>query len=194
MVREALYLDAAYYYTMIDDLIVRTPSGRMIDGDNEVTKKNSGDGYVQGIEFSGAWMFVADWTLWGNVSWMDGEVDTYPTSAPEKRREPLDRLMPLTGNAGLKFEPSERYWVEAVMKAAAKADRLSTRDKSDTDRIPEGGTPGYAVFSIRGGYRITEDVEVSVEAANLANKDYRVHGSGVNEPGRNLIVAVDCAF
>ena len=32
------------FYTSIDDLIVRTPTGRIIDGESEITKRNSGSG------------------------------------------------------------------------------------------------------------------------------------------------------
>jgi len=41
---EKAMLECALFYTDIEDLIVRTPTGRMIDGDNEVTKKNGGNG------------------------------------------------------------------------------------------------------------------------------------------------------
>lgn len=52
----------AYFYTDIKDMIVRTPTGRVVDGDNEVTKKNAGNGYVQGIEVSLSWRFLPQLT------------------------------------------------------------------------------------------------------------------------------------
>ena len=39
-----------YFFTDIDDMIVRTPTGRLIDGDSEVTKMNAGTGFVHGVE------------------------------------------------------------------------------------------------------------------------------------------------
>jgi len=192
--KERLTAEAAYYYTDIEDMIVRTPTGRMIEEDNEVTKQNAGNGYVQGVELSGSLEVLQDWTVWGNLAWMDGEVDTYPTSAPENVTEPMDRLMPVTANVGLRYDPADAYWVEAVMTAADKADELSTRDQADTQRIPPGGTPGYAVFTVRGGWQATKDLQLTVAVENIADKDYRVHGSGLNEPGRNLVIAADYAF
>jgi len=189
-----LLFEAAFFYTDIKDLIVRTPTGRIIDGDTEVTKKNSGAGFVQGVELNASTRFLDMWTLWGNLTWMEGEVDTFPTSAPEKKREPMDRIMPLTGNVGLRVDPWDRCWLEAVMTAAAKQDKLSTRDQADTQRIPPGGTPGYAVFTIRGGYAITRNLMLSAAVENIANKNYRIHGSGLNEPGRNLVIAVEAVF
>ena len=77
---------------------------------------------------------------------------------------------------------------------AAKADRLSTRDKKDTQRIPPGGTPGYAVFDINGVWNITDDLGLSLSLENILDKDYRIHGSGVNEPGRNFIATAIWRF
>ena len=186
--------ELVYYYTDMKDMIVRTPTGCVIDEYSEVVKKNAGDGFIHGIELSARRTFAEVWTLWGNCAWMEGEVDTYPTSLPEKKREPVSRLMPLTANAGIRFQPAEKYWLEAVVTAADRQDKLSTSDASDTQRIPPGGTPGYGVFTVRGGWHFTKNLTMSAALENIADKDYRIHGSGLNEPGRNLVVALDCKF
>ncbi|MDA3925437.1 MAG: TonB-dependent receptor [Kiritimatiellae bacterium] len=191
---ERLTMSASCFYTDISDMIVRTPTGRIVDGDQEVTKKNGGDGYVHGIELYSAYEFIDDWTLWGGLTWMYGAVDTYPTSDPEKVTEVIDRLMPLTGTLGLRWNATDRCWIETFVAMADKADKLSTRDKSDTQRIPPGGTPGYAVFTLRGGCRITDQLNLSVACENIGDKNYRIHGSGLNESGRNFILAADYRF
>ncbi len=186
---------ASYFYTDIDDLIVRTPTGRQIDGENEVTKRNSGDGFVQGVELGGRLQLHPQWTLFGQLAWVEGEVDTFPTSQANKRREPLDRLAPLMGEIGLRYdEPDGTFWVEGLVRLADKADRLSTRDKADTSRIPPGGTPGYAVVSVRGGVRLAQNVDLTLALENIGDVDYRIHGSGQNEPGRNFVVSVEFTF
>jgi len=187
-------LSASYFYTDISDMIVRTPTGRTIDGDEEVTKKNAADGYVHGIELAGAYEFTEDWTLWGNLTWMDGKVDSYPTSDPEVKREPIDRLMPLTATTGVRWNPSSPFWIETLVTMADKQDDLSSRDQEDTQRIPPGGTPGYAVFTVRGGYQLTDQFRVSAAVENIGDVNYRIHGSGLNEPGRNLVVAAEYSF
>jgi len=102
-------------------------------------------------------------------------------------REPIDRMMPLTGQVGLRWNAPDRdWWVEGVLTMAAKQDKLSTRDAADTSRIPPGGTPGYAVFSLRSGYRFTRNFAVTAAIENLTDENYRIHGSGVNEPGINF--------
>ena len=191
---DRITLSAAYFYTDINDMIVRTPTGRSVDGNVEVTKKNGGDGYVHGVELACSYEFVDDWTMWGCLTWMDGEVDTYPTSGPEMKREPIDRLMPLTAITALRWTPAGPLWIETLMTMADKQDELSTRDKGDTQRIPPGGTPGYAVFTLRGGYQLTEQFRVSAALENIGDKNYRIHGSGLNQPGRNFVLAAEYTF
>jgi hemoglobin/transferrin/lactoferrin receptor protein len=78
--------------------------------------------------------------------------------------------------------------------AACQADKLSTRDEGDDQRIPPGGTPGYLTVDLRGGCQVREGLDVWVALENLTNEDYRIHGSGVNEPGINLVVGLKWKF
>ncbi|RMH24301.1 MAG: TonB-dependent receptor [Planctomycetota bacterium] len=186
---------ASYFYTDISDLIIRTPTGNVIGGESEVTKLNSGDGFVQGVEFGARVRPHPQWTVFGHLAWIDGEVDTFPTSTAAAVREPLSRLMPLNGQVGLRFDhPSERFWIEGALTLADRADRLSSRDIADTSRIPPGGTPGYEVLSIRSGWRLRDNIDLTVALENLTDANYRVHGSGQNEPGRSLVVGLEITF
>lgn len=184
----------ACFYTDVRDMIVRTPTGRTVDGNREVTKRNGGDGYVQGIEVDAEWEFLNGLSVFGNFTWMDGEVDTYPTSSPESAREPLDRLMPVTGTLGLHWDATESLWLEVTGTVAAEADRLSSRDRADTQRIPPGGTPGYKVFTARAGWHATSLLLVTAAVENLADEAYRTHGSGQNEPGVNVVLGASLSF
>jgi hemoglobin/transferrin/lactoferrin receptor protein len=184
----------AYFYTDIRRMIVRTPTGNVIDGEDEVTKKNAGDGYIHGVEVEAEWNFWHDLTIIGSVTWIDGAIDTYPTSDPVLVREPVDRLMPTTGRIALRWDPEDKYWLETTCRMAAKQDELSTRDQGDTQRIPPGGTPGYTVFDLRAGWCVNESLQVSAAIENITHEDYRIHGSGVNEAGRNIVLAAAFAF
>lgn len=184
-----------YYYTDIEEMIVRAPTGRTIDGLQEVTKRNSGDGYVQGVEWLGTVTLTRNWSSWLGLAWMEGEVDAYATSAPQTSRQYLTRLMPPMAQWGVRCQTDDaRYWIEGLCDAAAKADKLSADDRRDTQRIPPGGTPGYVVVSTRMGTRLTPKLAVSLGVENLLDEDYRIHGSGINEPGRNFVLTADYAF
>lgn len=191
---DRLATSLSYFYTSIDDLIVRAPTGRIVDGSSEVTKRNGGDGYVQGIEWEGRIELMPRLSLTGNVTWQEGEVDTFPTSAPVRRREPLSRIMPTTGFAGVRFDATDDLWVELFGHFSGDADRLNTRDRGDTQRIPPGGTPGYATVGVRGGWQATDRFRINASVENISDEEYRVHGSGQNEPGVNFILTGTLAF
>ncbi len=192
---DRLVLEADLYHTWIDGMIVRTPTGRMIDALYEVTKKNAGDGGVSGASLTARYRLSSCWTAWVTGSVMDGRVAGYPTSDDRRATEPLSRLMPPTLNTGVRWRARDGgRWAELAVAAAARADRLSADDRRDAQRIPPGGTPGYGVAHLRTGFRLTPALSVHVALENILDKDYRIHGSGVNEPGRNLVLSAAATF
>lgn len=55
-------------------------------------------------------------------------------------------------------------------------------------------TPGFATLNFRGGYRFGESQEFIWIFENVLDKSYRLHGSGVDSPGRNLQVTYTIRF
>ncbi|MCF8371496.1 MAG: TonB-dependent receptor [Bacteroidales bacterium] len=192
---EKLNLLVSGYYTDIDDMIVRTPTGNMNeDEEKEITKMNASNGFVYGFEAAFDWSF-SDFKAWGNLGWMDGEIESYITSEPVKEIEPLSRMMPLCTQYGLRYQPkSKNFWVEGFVVSAAKQNKLAYSDTQDTQRIPPGGTPRYTVCNLRAGLTFIQVLNLSISFENIANKNYRIHGSGLNNPGRNLVVGVCLEF
>lgn len=186
----------AAFFTDIRDQITVFPTGATnSNGEFEVTKANIGDGWVKGLEAAGSFRLGEGWTLFGNLAFLEGEVDTFPTSAQVKTREYLDRLMPLTAQLGVRWEESrERFWAEAIALLVDKADKLGTRDRQDTDRIPPGGTPGYGVIEVRGGWKISRNARLILAVENVLDRAYRTHGSGITMPGRNFTLSFSLDF
>jgi hemoglobin/transferrin/lactoferrin receptor protein len=186
----------AWFHTAIRNQIIRTPTGARVDGLAEVTKRNSGSGFVHGLELAGSRQLPHAWTLTGVLTWMEGELDYFPSADSTLLvRAPLSRVMPLTGHVSLRWEPpTSRVWLEVAASTAARQDRLAPSDRVDTERIPANGTPGYAMGKIRLGWRPTHALALVAALENFTDKDYRIHGSGVNEPGRNLLLSADYRF
>ncbi|MBI2822572.1 MAG: TonB-dependent receptor [Acidobacteria bacterium] len=184
----------AYFHTRINGMIVGVPTGRILGSDAEVTKKNAGKGYIQGGELEANYRFHPQWKFSAAMTVVDGRLDSF--IAPNVRtREPVSRLMPTTALLGLRWEqPGSPLWLEGDVRMAGEQDNLTALDRLDTQRIPPGGTPGYVVFATRGGIRIGRNASVSTALENINNRDYRIHGSGLNEPGRNLVFALDVRF
>jgi hemoglobin/transferrin/lactoferrin receptor protein len=188
---EAVEVQAALWRTWTDGIIVPSPTGNLIGGTPEVRKDNVGDGWVHGFELEGTLRPAAAWTVAAGFTWMDGEVDQLLPSGVEVR-EDFSRLMPTTAVATVAFAPPEagwRAWVSA--RVADRQDRLSLKDATDARRIPPDGTPGYAVYSAGFGCEVRRNARVSVVLENLLDRNYRIHGSGVNEPGLNLGVYLE---
>lgn len=183
----------SYHYTLIDGMIIRFPTGDTIDGDPVVTKDNVGDGFVHGVELGLSWNFYKGFSAFGNFTWLEGEADTFVGSS--KSSEPLSRIQPASALLGLRWDSREKkYWVEATVTIVDNQDRLSPRDETDTQRIPPGGTPGYTIYALRGGAEVLKGLKLFAAVENITDVDYRVHGSGQNEPGTNVIVGADWTF
>ena len=188
-------MELTAHHTDLQGLVVRVPTGRIVDGDFEVTKRNAGDGFSQGAEFTFEGRLTSRLSVAGSYAWLDGEVDTFADSTSPARREPLDRLMPARGRLAFRWQVGPRdLWVEASTVFAERADRLSSRDLADTQRIPPGGTPSYQVFHLRAGWQWTRRIAGQVAVENLTDEAFRIHGSGLNEPGRNFVVSAHVRF
>ena len=193
---DALTSQVSLFYTWIRDQILRVPTGNTnTDGEFEVRKDNVGDGYVYGVELGAAYALDDYWSVFGNSTHMYGKVDTFPTSDPVKESEYIDRMMPLTVQAGVRWEDrASGMWAEFLGVWADDADKLSTRDEQDTERIPPGGTPHYVVFDIRTGYAVNESLDLRLAVENITDEDYRIHGSGYNRPGTNVVFGLTWSF
>ena len=184
----------AYYYTLIDNQIIGYRTGRVINGNEpEVSRTNAGDGHIHGVEFGAEWQFYKTLTLFGNFNWQEGEVDTFVNGDITAR--PASRIAPLSGLIGLRWQsPGGRFWLEGTAQLARHQDRLSVGDTADTQRIPPGGTRGYSVYSLRGGWNMCENAKLTVALENVSDEDYRIHGSGINEPGTNFVISTHIRF
>lgn len=184
-----------YFYTDINSLIVRVPTGNLVDGLFEVTKKNSGKGFVHGVEVSATYELLPNTVVSGTLTALRGEVDSYPSADSGPVRELLSRVMPTTALLGIHWTGmAGRLRLESILRLSGRQDRLSAEDLLDTQRIPPGGTPGYAVLDLRGVWTIAPRFALSMGLENLTNSAYRIHGSGQNEPGRSLVIGLDISM
>lgn len=183
----------AGHFTDIRDYLLRTPTGRVIDGDREVLQTNAGRGYVYGFDAEALWRFAEGWSAFAGGSWLDGRIEDYPTSERRLTREPLPKLPPPRGHLGLRWEGA-RFHFETIAEAVARADRLNSADLADTQRIPPAGTPGWFALHLHAGCKISSHCTVNAAIENVLNADYRLHGSGINEPGRNFVVSAEVRF
>lgn len=132
------------------------------------------DSRVQGVEFSGDYLLTPTWALYGNFWHIRGTNEV--TGAP------LSRVPPTQGILGLRYDdPCRRCYFNVYTWASARQDRLDiVRDVTD-ERIPIGGTPGFATLNVRMGrtFGVSRQHRLSISGENLTDKEYLIHGSGV---------------
>ena len=190
---EKLGFSLAAYYTEIDSIIASVPASS--DNNAIVTTANGRDGFIYGFEASGFYNLSPQWQLKAQASWQEGKTETELFIGGPVEEEFVSRLAPLMGSVSLRWtHPSERFWVEGRVSGAGTADKLSNGDQNDTQRIPIGGTPSYVIGSLYAGWQATDDLLLTAALENLTDETYRVHGSGENEAGINLIIGARFSF
>ena len=105
----------------------------------------------------------------------------------------LSRGLKFTGKSLLVFESNLTLTILSTI-ISEKQDKLNTRDRRDAQRIPPGGTPSYTIFNLRYGLQLTEQFLLTAAIENITDQDYRIHGSGQNEPGINFIFGASINF
>lgn len=185
---------ATYFYTRIEDQITRTPTGAVVDGERIVTKRNSGEGFVQGVEADASWQLARGWRVFGHLSYTDGQLDQYPTSDLRLVREPISRLFPFQYQLGLRWEPTPTLSVELIGSGAIRASRLNSADRADTERFPPDGTPGWFTLDLRANWEPRENLQLTAALENLTDAAYRYHGSGSNQPGTSVVLGARVKF
>ncbi|MBI5215018.1 MAG: TonB-dependent receptor [Ignavibacteriae bacterium] len=173
-----------FYTSNYTDLIVPKPG--IYNGDDSLSglrvyqRQNVGEAKIQGINFSGRYRLTPTLSLRSELSWTEG------TNTSDN--EPLSRIPPFRGIIGLTFQ-EEKYWFEYQNLFATEQTHLSTNDKKDF-RIGPNGTAGYWIVNLRGGYSFSEQLSANMMLENVLDRHYKIHGSGVYSPGRNVILSL----
>ncbi len=144
---------------------------------------NVGKAKVWGIAASGKFQVAPKWVLRGNITYTEGRDLT--------NKVPLDHIPPLYGNASLQYENAKFF---------AQADFLFNGMKKLTDYSPSGednqkyatpeGTPAWQTWNLRLGRQITKMLRLQLGIENISDLNYRTFASGINAPGRNVVVGL----
>lgn len=175
---------AAFFYMDIRNLITRVKEeGQFISGYPVYRKENTDAAFLRGTEFSFSAQVSGKLDIKGGLAYTFGQSLT--------RNEPLRRIPPFNGRTLVTYR-NNAWFAAAEWQFAATQQRLAQGDKED-NRIPAGGTPGWNLFNLYGGYKMKQ-VSFSLGIQNLFNEDYRTHGSGINGVGRSGWLSATFAF
>lgn len=175
-------------------------AGRMADyilfeyGHHGTTARNA-DADIRGGEAGVEWRPAADWKVGGSVAYAWGELADSGQALPQ--------MTPLESRLSAAYD-NGRWSAGALLRIVAGQDRVSESLGNVVGR-DLGPSPGFAVFSVNGGWRFSERVQLTAGIDNLFDRSYSEHlnlaGSSafgypadpvrISEPGRTAWVKLN---
>lgn len=159
-----------------------TDSGRLVVQARNATRLD-----LWGIESGLRWQATEAFGLRASATWTRGD-ETF-----EGDEYPADRVPPVFGRLGAYYSRIADWKFEGWLLFASKQDRLSPRDEIDA-RIDPNGTAGWVTGNARIAWQPNERWRAQLFLENLSDRRYREHGSGIDEPGRNVSLAIDWRY
>lgn len=155
------------------------------------------DATTWGGEFSAAYLLTDYWKVDGTASYVYGTNDTDNLA--------LGQMPPLEGRIGLNYD-DKTYSAGALLRLAAAQNRFAANQGNIVGQ-DIGRTGGFGVLSLHGGWRASDNIQLTAGVDNLFDKTYAEHisrsGSSVpgyitttrvNEMGRSFWVSGNIIF
>ncbi len=182
---EQMRFEFMIYALRFDDRITSALTGDVTnEGRNIVQSVNAAESSIHGLEAG------VDIELSNNIR--AHAVLNYTwgrESIGSDASQPADRIPPLSGELGLRIDLNTQWSLASWLTVAGEQDRLSDRDIRDV-RIDPNGTPGWVILGTQASWRPNDTWKIDLVADNLLDKRYRVHGSGIDAPGRNFSIMI----
>jgi outer membrane receptor protein involved in Fe transport len=170
------FQELTIFQTELENLITRIKTSKVIQSYPVYEKQNVDKAFLRGGEWSGRYELSNSVSAKANISYVYGQSVTL--------NEPMRRIPPLHGGFSLSYA-RKNLFLNSELLFAATQDRLSAGDKAD-NRMNSLGTPGWAIVNVQANYLFNSHLSVSLQAHNMGDVDYRMHGSGINGVGRSL--------
>jgi hemoglobin/transferrin/lactoferrin receptor protein len=159
-----------------------------VDGRDVVQNQNVSSADIRGIEgflyLALAPSLTADLVvnyLYGEQTEIDGT------------ENPADRIPPWNGRLAMHYQAKDALLIEPYILFAGSQDRLSPRDVQDV-RINPAGTPGWVTANIAATWQADEHWRATARLENILDKRYRLHGSGIDATGINLLLSLNYSW
>lgn len=200
---EALKLDLAGYYTLLDNAMVRrdyTLNGQdsiMYDGELSRVQaiQNAAQANVYGVEAGVEIKLPGGFGILSRFNYQHGEEELDDGSTA-----PLRHAAPWFGDTHLIYTRSrfkaDLYGVyngEIAYKDLAPEEQGKNYMYAlDAEGNPY--SPGWYTLNFKAMFQLTDLLKLSAGVENITDRRYRPYSSGITAPGRNFIAALYVAF
>ncbi len=185
---DRLSTELIVYWLHYRDRITSVLTGAVTpDGRDIVQSQNLTEADIWGIEAAGSFALKPNLRLDTIVNFTRGEESVSDGTVP------ADRIPPLNGRVGLRYEPNQLLTIEPYIVFADSQTRLSPRDIRDV-RIDPTGTSGWLTANVRASWQPDERWRVTASLENLFDEQYRHHGSGIDAIGRNFAISFEARW
>jgi outer membrane receptor protein involved in Fe transport len=180
------YLDTSIFllhYRDAIDLASTSVDGQSAspEGDDYVQSINAASVRLAGIETSAEVRLVPPVALFARGLAILGE-QRNPSKSGLPATTPADRTPPYQGELGGRFFLSGSLEVRPFVSFRNAAKRLNDPTNLEDNRIPEGGTPGFATLHLHIAYAI-QNLTARLNFDNILDELVLEHGSGFYRPG-----------
>lgn len=180
---EVVEAEVAGFYNDLSGYVYGEETGEISSVGLPVYQFKGNDAVLKGFEGSLDWRAVGNLVVQGTASYVHGTL--------QETDRPLPLIPPLQGRVALEYAPTS-WFARAEAQLAARQDRVG---EFETE------TPGYAVFHLSAGLRLTLGGRLNVLTVgieNLTDEVYRNHLSRVKEimpeAGRGLSLTYRVVF
>lgn len=153
---------ASLYAGRVQDYILFDYSVGMMGAS---TRARNVDAVIRGGEAGIEWRAAEDWKLGGTLANAWGEVSDAGTALPQ--------MPPWEARLTAAYD-RQRWSFGALLRIVAAQDRVSPGQGNVVGR-DLGASPGFAVFSLNGGYRFSERLQLTAGIDNLFDRNYSEH-------------------
>jgi iron complex outermembrane receptor protein len=126
---------------------------------------NNVDARTHGGEAGASWRFATSWSIESSLAYAWGENRSDGRALPQ--------MPPLEGRVGLAYDDSA-WSFGASWRTVARQSRVSI-DEGNVVGRDLGPSPGFAVFTLNAGYRITSKAQITAGIDNLLDRSYAEH-------------------
>jgi outer membrane receptor for ferrienterochelin and colicin len=176
----------ALHYT---DRIASVLTGSVtVDGRDVVQSQNVSSADIRGVE--GFFHATLSPSLAADliVNYLHGE-----QTETDGTENPADRIPPFNGRLSLRYQANDALQIEPYVLFAGSQDRLSPRDVQDV-RINPAGTPGWVTANVAATWQADEHWRATARIENILDQRYRLHGSGIDSTGWNLLLSLQYSW